>query len=237
LPDAYAELALGAHRLEGYFRDLCDIEFTIEHGKLWMLQARIGKRSPAAAPRIAVELVREGKVGLTKSEAVQRIDKDVLSGVVHVDRLTTTREPIARGVPASPGAATGRAVFDADRAIELAEEEGVDLILVRRETSPEDVHGMSVARGIVTTLGGTLSHAAVVARAWNIPAVCGVEEADLDGQVLRVGNVEIREGDVISIDGDSGAIYLGEVAHSIVADPFLETIRAWRQEGAASPGS
>lgn len=232
LPDAYAALALGAHRLEGYFRDLCDIEFTIERGKLWMLQARVGKRSPAAAPRIAVELVREGKIGLTKSEAVQQIDKDVLSGAVHVDRLTTTREPVARGVPASPGAATGRAVFDADRAIELAQHEAVDLILVRQETSPEDVHAMSVARGIVTTLGGTLSHAAVVARAWNLPAVCGLEGAELDDHVLRVGDVAIREGDVISIDGDLGAVYLGEIAHATVKDPYLETLRAWRNEGA-----
>jgi len=233
LPECYAELAESAHRLEGYFRDLCDIEFTIERGKLWLLQARVGKRSPAAAPRIAVELVREGK--LTKSEALRRIDANVLSGSVHVDRLATTQEPLARGVPASPGAATGRAVFDVERAIELAQQ-GLDIILVRRETSPEDVHGMSVARGIVTTLGGTLSHAAVVARAWNLPAVCGLEQAVLEDQALRIGDIRIRDGDLISIDGSLGAVYLGEMARASLEDPYLKTLRAWRDQETAGAG-
>lgn len=229
LPGVYVELATASERLESYFRDLCDIEFTIERGKLWMLQSRVGKRSPAAAPRIAVELVREGKVGMSKAEAVRRVGDGLLSGAVHVDRLSTTQTPFARGVAASPGAATGRAVFDAERAVEWAKE-GADLILVRRETSPEDVHGMGVARGIVTTLGGMLSHAAVVARAWNLPAVCGIEKAKIDDVGLHVGDVTIREGDIISIDGDTGAVFRGEISASTSSDPYLEIIRAWRDE-------
>jgi len=233
LPDVYFELATASERLEAYFRDLCDIEFTIERGKLWMLQARVGKRSPATAPRIAVELVREGKVGISKAEAVRRGGDGLLSGAVHVDRLSTTRTPFARGVAASPGAATGRAVFDAERAVEWSHE-GADLILVRRETSPEDVHGMGVARGIATTLGGMLSHAAVVARAWNLPGVCVIEAAPIDEAGLHVGDVTIREGDVISIDGDTGAVFRGEISASIAKDSFLEIVRAWRDELSAS---
>jgi pyruvate,orthophosphate dikinase len=231
LPGAYADLLQAMERLEAYHRDLCDIEFTIERGKLWMLQARIGKRSPAAAPRIAVDLVREGKVGLNRLEAVRRISPDLLSGAVQIARATTISKPVAQGLGTSPGVATGQVVFDPDRAVELSDS-GIDLILVRRETSPEDVHGMGVAKGILTTLGGMMSHAAVVARAWNIPAVCGVTNVELNENGLLIADTLIREGDVISIDGDTGAVYLGSITAAAAVDPYIEILRNWAAEPA-----
>jgi pyruvate,orthophosphate dikinase len=231
LPNVYADLLQAMERLEDYHRDLCDIEFTIERGKLWLLQARIGKRSPAAAPRIAVDLVHEDKVGLTRSEAVQRIDPELLSGAVQIGRALTAAKPIAWGLGTSPGAATGHVVFDADRAVELSGS-GTDLILVRRETSPEDVHGMGAAKGILTTLGGMMSHAAVVARSWNIPAVCGLAEAELTESGLLIADTLVREGDIVSIDGDTGAVYLGSIAAAATVDPYLEILRTWAAEAA-----
>jgi pyruvate, orthophosphate dikinase len=231
LPGAYADLLQAMERLEAYHRDLCDIEFTVERGKLWMLQARVGKRSPAAAPRIAVDLVREGKVGLNRLEAVRRISPDLLSGAVQIARATTISKPVAQGLGTSPGVATGQVVFDPDRAVELSDS-GIDLILVRRETSPEDVHGMGVAKGILTTLGGMMSHAAVVARAWNIPAVCGVTDVELNENGLLIADTLIREGDVISIDGDTGAVYLGSIAAAAAVDPYIEILRNWAAEPA-----
>jgi pyruvate, orthophosphate dikinase len=228
-PEAYADLLRAMERLEAYHRDLCDIEFTIERGKLWMLQARIGKRSPAAAPRIAVELVREGKVGLDKFEAIRRISPELLSGVVQIGRAATISKPVAQGLGTSPGVASGQVVFDPDRAVELSGT-GADLILVRRETSPEDVHGMGVAKGILTTLGGMMSHAAVVARAWNIPAVCGVTDVELTESGLLIAGALIREGDILSIDGETGAVYIGPIAAAASADPYLEILRGWATE-------
>jgi pyruvate,orthophosphate dikinase len=231
LPGVHAELLRAMARLEDYHRDLCDIEFTVERGKLWLLQARTGKRSPAAAPRIAVDLVREGRVGLDRLEALRRIDPELLSGAVQIERAVTAAKPIAQGIGTSPGAATGHAVFDPDRAVELSDS-GTDLILVRRETSPEDVHGMGVAKGILTTLGGMMSHAAVVARAWNIPAVCGLTEAELTDNGLLIADRLVREGDIVSIDGDTGAVYLGPIAAAAAVDPYLEILRSWAREAA-----
>jgi pyruvate, orthophosphate dikinase len=232
-PDAYADLLQAMERLEAYHRDLCDIEFTVECGKLWMLQARIGKRSPAAAPRIAVDLVREGKVGLDKPEAIRRINPALLSGAVQIERAATISKPVAQGLGTSPGVATGQVVFDPDRAVELSGTD-TDLILVRRETSPEDVHGMGVAKGILTTLGGMMSHAAVVARAWNIPAVCGVSDVELTESGLLIAGALIREGDILSIDGETGAVYLGPITAAAAVDPYLEILRDWAAEGAAA---
>lgn len=223
LPDAYADLRRAMDKLEEYYRDLCDIEFTVERGKLWMLQARVGKRSPAAAPRIAVDLVREGKVD--RAEALSRINPDLLSGAIRIERATSVGEQIGQGLGASPGVATGHVVFDPDRAVDLAASD--DIILVRRETSPEDVHGMGVAKGVVTTLGGMMSHAAVVARAWNIPAVCGLADAELTDDGLRIGQGLVREGDVVSIDGDTGALYRGQIDAAATVDPHLEILRGW----------
>ncbi len=226
MPDVYRELASAMDRLETYYRDMCDIEFTVERGRLWLLQARVGKRSPLAAPRIAVDLVREGRVGLQPAEAAARIDPELLSGATSIARASTDGAPIAGGLGVSPGSATGKIVFDPDRAVELAEA-GEEVLLVRRETSPEDVHGMGVAKGILTTLGGMMSHAAVVARAWGVPAVCGVVGIEIDGASLRCGDAVYREGDILSIDGDTGAVYAGAIASGVAVDPYLVTLREW----------
>jgi pyruvate,orthophosphate dikinase len=226
MPDAYAELAGAMERLELCYRDMCDIEFTVQRGRLWLLQARVGKRSPLAAPRIAVDLVREGKVGLTPADAVKRIEPELLSGTTTIDRAATDHRPVASGLGVSPGSATGRIVFDPDRAVEWADR-GEDVLLVRCETSPADVHGMGVAKGILTTLGGMMSHAAVVARAWGIPAVCGVTGVELGDRELRCGDAVFREGDLVSIDGDSGAVYAGAIASSAAIDPYLSILRDW----------
>jgi len=226
MPDVYRELASAMDRLEAYYRDMCDIEFTVERGRLWLLQARVGKRSPLAAPRIAVDLVREGRVGLQPAEAAARIDPELLSGATSIARASTDSAPIAGGLGVSPGSASGKIVFDPDRAVELAEA-GEDVLLVRRETSPEDVHGMGVAKGILTTLGGMMSHAAVVARAWGVPAVCGVVGVEIDGASLRCGDAVYREGDILSIDGDTGAVYAGAIASRVAVDPYLVTLREW----------
>jgi pyruvate, orthophosphate dikinase len=226
MPEVYGELVSAMNRLELHYRDMCDIEFTVERGRLWLLQARVGKRSPLAAPRIAVDLVREGRVGLEPSEAAARIEPNLLSGAATIGRATADRAPIASGLGVSPGSATGKIVFDSDRAVELAEV-GEDVLLVRRETSPEDVHGMGVAKGFLTTLGGMMSHAAVVARAWGVPAVCGVSGIELDGASMRCGMAVYREGDILSIDGDTGAVYAGAINSNVAVDPYLATLREW----------
>ena len=228
MPEIMAELVRAGETLERHFRDLCDIEFTIEAGRLWMLQARIGKRSPAAAPRIAVDMVNECKVGLSRREALERIDGDLLSGKTELENVAEGGQVIAKGLPTSPGVGSGKIVFSPDRAVELTDQ-GEHIILVRRETSPEDVHGMGVANGIVTTLGGMMSHAAVVARAWGIPAVCSAEGIELTGTEMKIGNDIYVEGDVISIDGGTGQIFRGEVGSANWVDPYLQTLRNWAQ--------
>jgi pyruvate,orthophosphate dikinase len=205
--------------LEGHYKDLCDIEFTIEHGALWMLQTRVGKRTPAAAFAIAAQLVDEGVIDL--DEALRRVTGAQLAHLmVPTFDLTGAPPPVTTGVPASPGAAVGRAVFTSAAAAEAAE----PVILVRRETNPDDLPGMIAAAGILTARGGKTSHAAVVARGMGKTAVCGAEELDIDEDAGRcaVGAAEIRAGDLISIDGGTGGVYLGElpVSPSPVARSF-----------------
>jgi pyruvate, orthophosphate dikinase len=209
---AYDELLQIMGTLENHYRDLCDIEFTIESGKLWMLQTRVGKRTAAAAFRIAVQLVDQGLID--EDEAVRRVTGDQLAQLMF-PRFGDTgdAELLTEGMGASPGAAVGRAVFTSARAVELAGD-GEDVILLRRETSPDDLNGMIAARGILTSRGGKTSHAAVVARGMGKTCVCGAEELDIDPRARRAtgpGDVTIKEGDLISIDGSSGAVYLGEV--------------------------
>jgi pyruvate,orthophosphate dikinase len=197
--------------LEGHYRDLCDIEFTIERGKLWMLQTRVGKRTAAAAFVIATQLVDEGMIDL--DEAVDRVTGAQLAQLMFPTfDLSSDMKPIARGVAASPGAAVGKAVFDSHRAEELARE-GEKVILVRRETNPDDLPGMIAAQGILTSRGGKTSHAAVVARGMGKTAVCGADtlEVNVSTRHFTVDGVTVKEGDLISIDGTSGRIYLGEV--------------------------
>ncbi len=209
---SYDELMRIMQILENHYRDLCDIEFTIESGKLWMLQTRVGKRTAAAAFRIATQLVDQGLIDMR--EAVTRVTGDQLAQLMF-PRFDTgsAKKQIAKGMNASPGAAVGRAVFSSARAVELAGR-GEDVILVRRETNPDDLGGMIAARGILTSRGGKTSHAAVVARGMGKTCVCGAEELDVDtrsGRFTTSDGTVVAEGDVISIDGTSGAVYLGEV--------------------------
>jgi len=209
--ESYDELLGIMATLEGHYRDLCDIEFTIEQGKLWMLQTRVGKRTAAAAFIIAGQLVDEGLIDL--DEAARRVTGAQL-GQLMFPRfdLSGKPKPLAKGVGASPGAAVGKAVFDAARAVELAKE-GEAVILVRRETNPDDLPGMIAAQGILTSRGGKTSHAAVVARGMGKTCVCGADTLDVDSRKKKftVNGTAISEGDVISIDGTTGRVYVGEV--------------------------
>jgi pyruvate,orthophosphate dikinase len=208
----YKQLLQIMETLEHHYRDLCDIEFTIERGKLWMLQTRVGKRTAGAAFRIATQLVDQGLIDM--DEALTRVTGDQLARLMF-PRFDVSQETtrVTTGVSASPGAAVGKVVFDSARAVERAAA-GEPVILVRRETNPDDLHGMIAARGILTSRGGKTSHAAVVARGMGKTCVCGAEELEVDiasRTITAPGGVVISEGDMISIDGTSGAVYLGEV--------------------------
>ncbi|MBX4902398.1 pyruvate, phosphate dikinase [Rhizobium bangladeshense] len=211
MPEAFHELSRICTELEVHYRDMQDIEFTIERGKLWMLQTRSGKRSTRAAMRIAVDMVDEGVI--TEEEAVLRIEPSSLDQLLHptIDPRVN-RQVIGTGLPASPGAATGAIVFTAEEAVE-AEAEGRKVILLRVETSPEDIHGMHAAEGILTTRGGMTSHAAVVARGMGIPCVVGAGTMRIDQRnerLLGIG-VTLKKGDIITIDGSAGQVLKGEV--------------------------
>ena len=211
MPEVYGELAGVFDTLERHYRDMQDIEFTVEKTKLWMLQTRSGKRTAKAALKIAVDMASEGLI--TREEAVARIDPASLDQLLHPTLdPQATRDVIAKGLPASPGAASGAAVFDANTAEQRANA-GEAVILVRTETSPEDIHGMHAARGILTARGGMTSHAAVVARGMGRPCVSGAGSIsiDLKARVMRVGGREVREGDTLTIDGATGEVMAGEV--------------------------
>jgi pyruvate,orthophosphate dikinase len=217
IPRIATELDDVMAKLEKHYRDLCDIEFTVEKGKLWILQTRVGKRTAEAAFRIAVTLVEEGKI--TIDEALVRVSGDQLVQLMFPQfDLRGSVNEIARGIPASPGAAVGEVVFDSKKAYE-ASKSGRKVILVRRETSPDDLGGMVAAQGILTSRGGKTSHAAVVARGMGKTAVCGTESITVDeaGGFFTVGGKSVYAGEVISIDGSSGAVYLGELP--VVASP------------------
>lgn len=209
---SHDELLSHMETLEKHYRDMCDIEFTVEHGKLWMLQTRVGKRTPEAAFRIAAHMADEGLINW--DEAVARVTGDQLASLMFPRfDVNAERTLLATGMNASPGAAVGRAVFDWRTAVEWAER-GEDVILVRKETSPEDLHGMMVAKGILTSRGGKTSHAAVVARGMGRTCVCGAEALEVDtktGQFTVRDGRTIHEGDVISIDGSTGEIFEGAV--------------------------
>ncbi|MGZ8420655.1 MAG: pyruvate, phosphate dikinase [Allosphingosinicella sp.] len=212
MPVVYGELARVFDLLERHYRDMQDIEFTVERGKLFMLQTRSGKRTAKAALRIAVDMAEEGLI--TQEEAVLRVDPQALDHLLHPTLdPAAERRVIAKGLPASPGAASGAAVFDADTA-EHRKSLGEKIILVRVETSPEDIHGMHAAEGILTARGGMTSHAAVVARGMGRPCVSGAGSISIDykARTMRVGQTEVREGETITIDGTSGEVMLGAVA-------------------------
>ncbi len=218
MPEVYEELLRVCHTLEEHYGDMQDIEFTVEGGRLYLLQTRTGKRSAAAAVKIAHDLVAEGVID--RREALLRVEPEQVARLLHrtVDPSSRT-DAIARGLPASPGAACGVAVFDADRAEEIAAD-GRKVILIRPETTPDDIHGIVASEGVLTSRGGMTCHAAIVARGMGKPCVVGCREItiDLEGRSFSVGDTVVREGDLISIDGSSGEVMLGEVR---LIDPQL----------------
>ncbi|MGV9527719.1 pyruvate, phosphate dikinase [Streptomyces cellulosae] len=210
-PEAYEELRRHMATLEAHYRDLCDIEFTVERGRLWMLQTRVGKRTAEAAFTIASALADEGLV--TADEALERVHGDQLARLMFPRfDASAVGDPLAQGVPASPGAAVGAAVFDSDEAVRRASD-GEKVVLVREETTPDDLPGMVAAQAILTSRGGKTSHAAVVARGMGTVCVCGAEEITVDTRRRRftVGGTVVEEGTVISVDGSAGAVYPGAV--------------------------
>ena len=234
-PDAWQQLCEIADRLERHYRNMQDLEFTIERGKLWLLQARNGKRTAQAEVRIAVDMVDEKL--LRREEAVLRVSPEQVDFYLHPQLDEDARKKarvIGRGLNVSPGAAVGVVAFDADTAERWAREDGKAVIMVRPETRPDDVHGMFAAEGIVTSRGGRTSHAALVARQFGKPAVVGVEtlEIDLDDREARIGDLTIREGDTISIDGVRGEIYLGALPTVVsnIQDPWLIRLMSWADE-------
>ncbi len=246
LPEAYKQFLDIAAKLEKHYRDMQDVEFTIERGKLWMLQTRNGKRTAKAAVKIAVDMVNEGLI--SKEEAVMRITPEQVDTLLHpqfdpaeVEKARKEGRMLAKGVNASPGAAVGKVYFDADTAEKMAKEHGEKVIMVRPFTKPDDVHGMIASQGILTSEGGATSHAAVVARQFGIPAVVGASAVriDLDKRQMTIGDTVIKEGEWVSIDGTTGEIFLGQmptVAPSLEEQTELLTLLDWADEIAATPG-
>jgi len=231
IPQAYAELTEVAARLEHHYRDMQDIEFTIEEGRVYLLQTRAGKRSPRAAVNVAVSLVEEGVI--TRQEALTRITPKDISGILHraIDP-EAQGVVLATGLPASPGAASGMVVFDADEA-ESRGRSGESVILVRPETAPDDIHGIVEARGVLTSRGGMTSHAAIVARGMGKPCVVGCDavRVDVAQGVMTVAGRTLREGEIITIDGTTGRVFEGQVA-TVEPDlgPDVMTLLAWADE-------
>ena len=233
-PAVYTQLLDIFGRLERHYKDMCDTEFTIEDGRLWMLQTRVGKRTGAAALRIAVEMVKRGGTKkypwkISKRAALMRITAEHLNSVLHPQFANKT-SVITKGLGASPGAAVGKVYFTADDA-QTAARNGEAVILVRVETSPEDVHGMLAAKGILTVRGGLVSHAAVVARGWGTPAIVGANAVKIDGRQFTVGDIVVREGDTISLDGATGEVMLGALALTDAQPPAeFHTMLRWADE-------
>jgi pyruvate,orthophosphate dikinase len=230
-PVIHDELLEIFDRLEAHYRDMCDTEFTIEQGKLWMLQTRVGKRTGAAALRMAVDMTKGTGRGakrwtISREEAVMRVAAEHLDAVLH-PQFAGKGVVLATGLAASPGAAVGKVYFTADDAADAADR-GEPVILVRNETSPEDVHGMMVSEGILTARGGLVSHAAVVARGWGTPAIVGAEAIKISGKQFTVGDTVVHEGDVISLDGATGEVVLGEMQLASAEPPAeFHTVLKW----------
>ena len=226
-PQLKKELLEIFKQLEAHYLDMCDTEFTIEQGKLWMLQTRVGKRTGAAALKMAVDMTKgtkgpNGTWRITREEALMRVAAEHLDQVLH-PQFAGKGTVLAKGLAASPGAAVGRVYFTADDAVN-ADERGEKVILVRNETSPEDVHGMMVSQGILTARGGLVSHAAVVARGWGTPAIVGADAIKINGKTFRVGDIVVNEGDVISLDGTTGEVVLGAMELAAAEPPAEFTV-------------
>ncbi|MGE5381504.1 MAG: pyruvate, phosphate dikinase [Methylocystaceae bacterium] len=229
LPGVYQQFVDTCNLLEQHYRDMQDIEFTVEKGKLYMLQCRNGKRTARAAVKIAVEMVAEGLI--SKEEAVMRVDADQLHQLLHRQLDPQAKlDVVAKGLPASPGAACGAVVFDADEA-EKRGLAGEKVVMVRSETTPDDIHGIVQAQGVLTSRGGMTSHAAVVARGMGKPCVCGCEAIKISEDHFTIGNLQVNKGDIITVDGSTGNVVLGQVP---MIDPALtgefEQLLAWANE-------
>src|SRR5688572_9351230 len=229
MPKVASELRSHAVRLERHYADLCDIEFTIEDGRLWLLQVRVGKRSPQAALRMAVHMAEDETFPLSQAEAAARVASLLADPPEIATRRSGAAPPLTVGLPASPGVASGPIVTNPEAAVAAAGE-GHGAILVRAETSPDDVHGMARAAGILTSRGGLASHAAVVARGWGIPAVVGASGIDVrDGEVV-VGNRTLKAGEVVTIDGSTGEVFEGVVGGATEPMPEAQTLLEWAEE-------
>jgi pyruvate,orthophosphate dikinase len=246
LPEAYKQFLEITNKLEKHYREMQDVEFTIEHGKLWMLQTRNGKRTAKAAVTIAVDMVKEGLV--TQEEAIKRITAENVDTLLHPqfdakekEKAKSAGRLYAHGVNASPGAAVGQVYFDADKAEKMAKQDHQDVIMVRPFTKPDDVHGMLAAKGILTSEGGATSHAAVVARQFGVPCIVGAAaiRINLESRVMEVDGKKVKEGEWISVDGTSGDVYLGKIP---TIEPTLDeqtdllTLLKWADEICATPG-
>ncbi len=229
MPAVAAELHRYADTLERHYRDCCDIEFTIEQGRLWMLQVRVGKRTPQAAVRMAVEMAEDPDFPLTRGEAVRRVLGHLADPPRAVIERGDSATALARGLGASPGLVSGEIRLTPEDAVTAADA-GRDVILVRAETSPDDVHGMQRSCGILTSTGGFASHAAVVARGWGIPAVVGATEVVISDGVVTIGGRSLTAGSVITIDGSSGEIYEGIKAGVEAVVLEAKTLLAWARE-------
>jgi pyruvate,orthophosphate dikinase len=245
MPAVGRELRDYASRLERYHADLCDIEFTIEHAKLWMLQCRIGKRSPQAALRIAVDMAQDPAFPLSREEAVRRVAALLVDPPLRTTERGDVGPALATGLPASPGLACGEIVTSPEAAVEAAEA-GRTVILVRAETSPDDVHGMARAAGILTSTGGLASHAAVVARGWGIPAVVGARAVRIGEDDVVIGDRSLAVGATITIDGTTGEVFAGSAAGRATVVPEAATLLGWasqlgipiaREPGSAAPAT
>jgi pyruvate, orthophosphate dikinase len=226
LPEVGAELRSYATALERHYADLCDIEFTVEQGRLWMLQVRVGKRSPQAALRIALDMANDPDFPLTREQAVRRVAAILADPPMAAVEDPDHDAPLAVGLPASPGIASGEIALTPEAAAE-AGEAGRSVILVRSETSPDDVHGMARSAGILTSSGGLASHAAVVARGWGIPAVVGAADVKVgDGEVL-IGDRAFAAGELITLDGTSGEVFAGSIGGTRVVVPEAADLLAW----------
>lgn len=235
MPVLFAEFEAIAKRLEKHYRNMQDMEFTIEHGKLWILQTRDGKRTAQAEVRIAVDQVEEGLI--SKTEAVKRVKPEQVDFFMHPQFDEEARKQarrIAKGLNVSPGGAVGMIAFDADTAERWAKEEKRAVIMVRPETKPDDVHGMLASKGILTSRGGRTSHAALVARQFGKPAVVGVTEMEisLEAREMKVGELVVKEGEYLSIDGTTGDVYLGELPTKVpdINNPHLLKVLGWADE-------
>jgi pyruvate,orthophosphate dikinase len=239
MPQSYAEFAAICERLEKHYKEMQDVEFTIERGKLWMLQTRDGKRTAQAAVKIAVDMVEEGLI--TKEQAVLRVSPDQVDFFLHPQFSAEAKKAavaegskLAVGLNVSPGAAVGVVAFDADLAEKWAKEDGKEVIMVRPETKPDDVHGMLAAKGILTSRGGRTSHAALVARQFGKPAVVGVAalEIDLNKRQMNVNGRVVKEGDWVSIDGTTGDVFAGKIETKVpdINDPYLIKLLSWADE-------